>query len=155
MKFFFITEGIMILEIVKAGNSILRQQAKEVSDVLDPEIQKLIDDMEETLASEKKGVGLAAPQVGRSLRIISVKTADFTEVLINPVIVERHSLEKIAKERCLSIPSVEKKVRRSRKITVWYLTREGFELQLTLKDFSARVVQHEVDHLNGVLLTDK
>ncbi|MFA6493970.1 MAG: peptide deformylase [Candidatus Paceibacterota bacterium] len=145
----------MILEIVKAGNSILRQQAKEVSDVLDPEIQKLIDDMEETLASEKKGVGLAAPQVGRSLRIISVKTADFTEVLINPVIVERHSLEKIAKERCLSIPSVEKKVRRSRKITVWYLTREGFELQLTLKDFSARVVQHEVDHLNGVLLTDK
>lgn len=147
-----------VLSIVQLGDSnkhLLREICEEVSDVSNQEVRKLIIDMWETLNAEKTGVGLAAPQVGQTIRLILVKTKDFTETLANPVIVSRHAMEKVDEEGCLSVPGVWKKVKRSHSIVVSYTDRNGFKQETKLKGFSARVVQHEVEHLNGILITDK
>ncbi|MBI2120524.1 MAG: peptide deformylase [Parcubacteria group bacterium] len=144
-----------VLSIVECGDPILRWIAKEVKDFNNEGIQAFIDDMILTAASVD-GVGLAAPQVGVSLRIIVVApTGKGQRALINPRITHLSSIRKIAVEGCLSIPGNPRKVKRSNRITASFQDRFGTHLEETFTGLEARIVQHEIDHLNGVLITDK
>ncbi len=144
---------------VQTGNDnpVLRNVSKKVEKV-DKSIVKLVRDMEETMHAEK-GVGLAAPQVGVNRRVIlvllNVDTAqEMILPMINPEIVLASDETEVGEEGCLSLPKIFDNVRRSKEITVQFRDVKGREQFLKLNDFNARVVQHEIDHLNGVLFTD-
>lgn len=142
------------LPIVLFGNPILRQRAKKVTNI-DRSIQKLIDDMIETL-DEASGAGLAAPQVGHSIQVIVIDAPDDDEehfVLINPEVVKRKG-ERVVQEGCLSLPGYRGDVKRSETVTVKGRDREGRELRIKAQDLLAQALEHEIDHLNGILYTD-
>lgn len=144
-----------ILPIAKIGEPVLRQTAEDVRDILSPEIQELIDDMILTM-KKARGVGLAAPQVFRSLRII-LKCSNFFDgfhALINPVIISFSKMTGIGTEGCLSVPGPEAKVKRYRSVTVRFQDREGNFREEKFIGFSARIIQHEMDHLVGRLISD-
>lgn len=145
-----------VLAVLTHGNPVLKKIAKEVVNVRDELIQSLINDMVLTSASAKKCVGLSAPQIGVSLRVIIVAPpGKDPRVLVNPRIIQWSSIRKSATEGCLSIPGVEREVNRSIRVTVSFQDRDGTLKTEKFKDFEARIVQHEIDHLNGVLITDK
>lgn len=141
---------------------MLRQKAKKVKKV-DASLQKLIDDMIETM-EEAPGQGLAAPQIGVSLRVLVVdakpgkdddeddKTVQLQ--LINPEIVESRG-DVIGEEGCLSIPGYVGNVKRAEFVTVKALNRKGKDIKLKASHNLARVLQHEIDHLDGILYTDR
>ncbi len=133
-------------------NPILRAKTKEVKKVTKG-IVKLLLDMEDTLI-EAKGAGLAAPQVGRSERICLAVLDKHIIPLINPHITWRSDTTAIAEEGCLSLPDLWINVSRPTDIVVEFMTPNGKTLELKLSGFDARVVQHEVDHLEGILITD-
>jgi peptide deformylase len=142
----------MALGIRKYPDAILRRRTQEILEI-DAEIKKLADAMVETMVIAK-GYGLAAPQVGVLKRIIALDVEDKIYVLINPEIVAQ-SREKIEMlEGCLSIPGAEAGVVRPTKIKVRALTPESKEVILEDADLLARVLQHEIDHLNGILFID-
>ncbi len=137
------------------NNPILRQKAKKVNKIT-AEIKQLILNMIETLKANN-GAGLAAPQVGQSLRIIVVKPeSDMkTLVLINPEI-KKTSRKKITMiEGCLSLPNLNIPVERPYKITVTGLDINGRPLKIKAKGILARVIQHEIEHLDGILICDQ
>jgi len=155
-----------ILPIVTYDDEVLRQEAEPVTKNSD-ELQQLIDDMFDTMYNAD-GVGLAAPQVGRLLRLF-VANADVmadsedeeaTEekmgpvVMINPEIVEKSDDQVELEEGCLSIPGVNAAVTRPKEIKVRYLDREFNERELEIDGWFSRVVQHERDHLDGILFLD-
>jgi peptide deformylase len=151
------------LTIVEFGDPLLRNISRHVNleEVNSHEIQLLIKNMIETMRVEK-GVGIAAPQVGRLLRIIIVEISDRRSKnnlqitpMINPLIVKQSSEEVEDWEGCLSLPRVRGKVSRPQDIQVTYFDLQGKPASLSLSDFDARVVLHEVDHLNGVLYVDR
>ncbi len=121
-----------------------------------PKDQKLFDDMIETMYLED-GVGLAAPQVGISKRILiaspSMKPGE-EFVIVNPEIYESHGRE-LGSEGCLSLPNISGEIYRAKQIRVRYQDRQGKLQDKEIKDFFARIIQHEVDHLDGVLLIDR
>ncbi|MGN7383350.1 peptide deformylase [Paenibacillus sp. SAFN-117] len=139
--------------IVKDPDPVLREKAKPVPKIT-PNIHKLLDDMAETMY-DAQGVGLAAPQVGILKRVIVMDVGDENGLieLINPEIIEREG-EQFGPEGCLSIPGLTGDVRRSQRVKVKGLNRNGEEFELEGTDLLARCIQHEVDHLNGVLFTD-
>jgi peptide deformylase len=139
--------------IVKDPDPVLRQKAKPVTKIT-PNIHKLLDDMAETMY-DAEGVGLAAPQIGILKRVIVMDVGDEHGLieLINPEIIEREG-EQFGPEGCLSIPGLLGDVRRAMKATVRGLDRNGNEVTITGTELLARCIQHEVDHLNGVLFTD-
>lgn len=139
--------------IVKDPDPVLRQIAKPVPKIT-PNIHKLLDDMAETMY-DADGVGLAAPQIGILKRVIVMDVGDEHGLieLINPEIVAREG-EQFGPEGCLSIPGLSGDVRRAGKVTVKGLNRDGQEITVTGTDLLARCIQHEVDHLNGILFTD-
>lgn len=135
---------------------VLRQKARRVKSV-DKSLRQLIADMKETMAAAK-GVGLAAPQVGVSLRIITVCVPHKGEnseeyVIINPEIVRRKG-ERIVKEGCLSIPGYIGEIARSEQVRLRGTDPEGREIRLHAEGLLAEVLEHETDHLNGVLYVD-
>lgn len=147
------------------NNSILRQRAREIEDFNDSALQKLIDDMIPTMY-EKDGIGLAAPQVNRGIRLI-VTTPDPHNfeyfkasrhealVLINPVIT-RHSLFKeFGDEGCLSVPNLFGSVKRWKGVHISYHDRNGTRKTIKASGLQARVFQHEIDHIDGILFIDK
>ena len=144
------------------GHPVLRERARPVdtSELKDPLFQKLIDDMVETM-HEYHGVGLAAPQVHEGVRLFVAVLDDDPDseseatVIINPDIIPNASDKREGWEGCLSIPDIRGLVPRFTDITVLALDRHGKKIELKLKDFSARVVQHETDHLDGVLFFDR
>jgi peptide deformylase len=144
------------------GHPVLRQRGRplEKPDLRNPLIQTLIDDMIETM-HEYSGVGLAAPQVHASLRLFVALLVDDPDgksqatVVINPQIVPNGQSRQEGWEGCLSIPDIRGMVPRHTDITVRALDRDGREIELRLKDFPARVAQHETDHLDGVLFFDR
>jgi peptide deformylase len=148
-------------EIVTLPDPVLRRKARAVKKI-DGKIQTLIDDMIETMR-EAPGVGLAAPQVGVSERVIVVEYAEDEDdeeaeprlyTIINPEIT-RVSKDKIeGAEGCLSIPGLYGNVDRHIAITVKGINRRGQPVTLKVKDWLARIFQHEIDHLNGVVFTD-
>ena len=144
------------------GHPVLRERARPVdtSELKDPLFQKLIDDMVETM-HEYHGVGLAAPQVHEGVRLFVAVLDDDPDsesdatVIINPDIIPNASDKREGWEGCLSIPEIRGMVPRFTDITVLALDRHGKKIELKLKDFSARVAQHETDHLDGVLFFDR
>ncbi len=147
----------MILEIKKYPEPILTKKAKRVKNI-DQELQKLIDDMIETMYAAP-GVGLAAPQVGHSLRLAvfdsSVKEEEGRlTVLINPEVIEKNG-EVIMKEGCLSVPELEAEIKRAERVKVVGSDRYFNPITIEATGFLARVIQHEMDHLDGILLLDR
>lgn len=146
-----------VLEIKKYPDNILRIKAEPVRQI-DSTVLSLIDDMTETMYAAP-GVGLAATQVGVSLRIMVVDVGLKEEgsgliVLINPEIISVHG-EIEEEEGCLSVPDYKAQIKRAEIITVRGLNKEGREIEIESTSLLARVIQHEIDHLNGVLILDR
>ena len=139
--------------ILKVPNPVLRQRADLITKP-SKKVQTLIDEMIRNM-KRANGVGLAAPQVGVLLRLIVIAPMDMKPTaLINPRIVKMEG-EQIGIEGCLSIPGLYGDVKRAAYVEVETLDRKGRELTYELEGMHARVVQHEIDHLEGVLFTDK
>ena len=143
-----------MLEIVKYPNKILRQRARKIKDVLRPEIQALIRELAETMLASD-GLGLAANQVGRDIRILAVNTKEGPKVFINPFIYFRSFKKEVGEEGCLSFPGVFGLIKRSQKARLFYRDEKGKMRHLKAGGLLAKVLQHEIDHLNGVLFIDK
>jgi peptide deformylase len=151
-----------ILKVARMGHPVLRERARPIdkSAIKDPFFQKLIDDMIETM-HEYHGVGLAGPQVHEGLRLFVAMLDDDPDskgeaiAIINPEIIPNASDKREGWEGCLSIPDIRGMVPRFTDITVVALDRQGKKVELKLKDFPARVAQHETDHLDGVLFFDR
>ena len=144
------------LEVRILGDPVLRQKADQVTSITD-EQRQLIRDMFETMYAEE-GVGLAAPQVGVSQRIIVVDPhEDGVEpfALINPEILEASKETEKGEEGCLSIPGLRDLVERSKSVRVRGLSPEGEQREFDAEDLVARILQHEIDHVDGVLFIDR
>lgn len=147
----------MIKPITKEPNPILHKIAKPVpiKNIADPELQNIINDMKETLNATPNGIGLAAPQIGQSLRIFIVKIPEYEGVFINPEVIEEGERTTILEEGCLSIPTIYGPVVRPRTIKVKAYDANGKLFKVRAKAMLARVIQHELDHLKGTLFIDK
>ncbi len=160
----------MILPIVAYGDPILKKEAVEIDENYEG-LQSLIDNMWETMYNAH-GVGLAAPQIGKSIRLFIVDASPFAEdqeeepdpkaagldgfkkVFINPIIEEEHGENWGFQEGCLSIPAIREEVYRKEKIVISYFD-ENFDFhEDTYEGYAARVIQHEYDHVDGILFTD-
>jgi peptide deformylase len=151
-----------ILKVARLGHPVLRSRARilDPSEIRTPLVQKLIDDMIETMV-EYHGVGLAAPQVHESLRLFVASLEDGERqppeifVFINPEVVPVGSEVLEDWEGCLSIPDIKGRVPRAREVKIRALDRHGDRVDLRAHEFPARVIQHETDHLDGVLFFDR
>lgn len=142
-----------VLNIRRYGDPILRQKAQPVA-AITPEIRKTLADMLETMYHQV-GIGLAAPQVGVGLRIILVDDGPRgPRALLNPAIVDQRGSVR-GEEGCLSIPGIFGEVERSEWVRVEAMDAEGLPLNFEAKGLQARVIQHELDHLDGVLFIDR
>ena len=154
----------MKLPIYLYGSEVLREQAAEADMDKKEEISALVADMEETLASAD-GCGLAAPQVGVSKRVIIVDgrelvdtypyLKDFKRVMINPVVTEESGETADYSEGCLSVPGIYAEVRRPAKIKVEYFNEKFEKVAEEFDKFACRMVQHELDHLDGKMFVDR
>ncbi|MBI2502339.1 MAG: peptide deformylase [Candidatus Latescibacteria bacterium] len=152
-----------ILKVSRMGHPVLRQKTKPLAPDQIPGVQQLIDDMVETMA-DYEGVGLAAPQVFQPLRLTVLGYPDADPenpedlpltVLINPEWVSLSEEKELGYEGCLSIPDIRGQVPRSTRVEVRALDREGKPFSLRAEGFLARVLQHEIDHLDGILFPDR
>lgn len=149
-----------LLDIVSVPDPVLRRKARRITTV-DKDLQKLIDNMIETMR-EAPGVGLAAPQVGISSQLIVVEYGDDEDeeapkklfVVINPEIIEKSEEREPGIEGCLSVPALVGEVERHSHIVVKGLNRFGKPTRIKAEGWLARIFQHEIDHLEGVLYTD-
>lgn len=160
---------IMKLPIVAYGDPVLRRKAEEIDEDY-PDLKQLIDNMFETMYNAR-GVGLAAPQIGLSIRLFIVDGSpfgeddednpgdptvkDFKKVFINPIIVQESGEKWSFNEGCLSIPDISEDVLRSPNIVINYLDENFEEHEIELTGIAARIVQHEYDHIEGKLFIDK
>ena len=144
-----------LLKIRKVGDPVLRSKAKEVVK-LNAQVIDLLDNMAETMY-KAPGAGLAAPQVGVLQRIIVVDVNDENGLieLINPEIIRTSEEQTVLEEGCLSIPAAAYNVIRARQVKVKGLDRKGREVIIEAEGYLARALQHEIDHLDGVLIIDK
>ncbi len=156
----------MILPIVAYGDPVLRKEGEDI-DKDYPGLEQLIDDMFETM-NNAHGVGLAAPQIGRSIRLFIVDTSgfveegeedeeglgDFKKVFINAEILEEDGNDFVFNEGCLSIPDIRGDVDRPERIRIRYMDRDWKEHEEVYTGLKARVIQHEYDHIDGILFTD-
>lgn len=133
------------------GSPVLRQQSAEVPSV-DAEVRRFIDDLFETMDAAK-GVGLAANQVGVATRVAVVGVEDGRLAMVNPVIVSAEGTDR-AEEGCLSIPDAYGEVERAERIVLEAVGRDGKPFRLEASGLLARAIQHEVDHLDGILFVD-
>ncbi|MBR8749330.1 Peptide deformylase [Fusobacterium sp. DD29] len=144
----------MIYEIKKYGSTVLRDEAQNVEKI-DEEIKEILENMVGTMYATK-GVGLAAPQIGVSKRMFVCDKGDGNvRKIINPVITPLTDELAECEEGCLSVPGIYKKVRRPSKIKIEYTNVDGEKVEEILDDFLAIIMQHEYDHLDGVLFVDK
>lgn len=143
----------MVLEIIKLGDERLRKKSEDIEEV-DGSILRLIKNMKETL-KKSKGVGLAAPQVGINKKIIIVKPQKEMYVFINPVITYKGGKMEKDTEGCLSVPGEWIDIERFTEIEVEFTGEDGDRYKVKAEDFFARIIQHECDHLDGILIVDK
>lgn len=154
----------MILPIVAYGDPVLRKRGKEIAKEEEEGIQELIENMFETMYNAH-GVGLAAPQIGKSLRLFVIDGGPlleeeekdkegFKKVFINPTILEEDGDEWEFEEGCLSIPSIRENVYRPEELTIHYFDENWKEHTETYDGMRARIIQHEYDHIDGILFTD-
>lgn len=145
----------MVYPIVRLGNPALERGAETITEFDTPELHKLVEDMFESMYAAK-GVGLAAPQIGVSLRVAVIDTNAGSEepaekiVLINPQVIEIEGKQK-GEEGCLSIPTFREQVTRGKRVTVRAQDVKGKSFEMTGEDLLARAFQHEIDHLHGKL----
>lgn len=151
----------MIRKIVNTKDPVLRQKAKEVPQV-DKKIQSLIKDLKETLAAQTdpEGIGLAAPQIGKSLRLFIIRFESLNRVVINPKIIKvsgtpKKPNDKDPLEGCLSLPHYYGPLVRPRKIKISYLDENGKSVVEQFRGFPAQIIQHEIDHLEGIIFIDR
>lgn len=146
-----------IKKIYQYPEAVLRKETKKIAS-FDQNLTKLVEAMLETMY-DAPGIGLAAPQIGESIKLIVVDTTKDTEgekqhmVLVNPEIID-HGGSQIDEEGCLSVPELTANVKRYKNITVSYQDIEGQSHELATEDRFAVVLQHEIDHLNGILFID-
>ena len=140
------------LKILTAGDPVLRQTAAEVTKI-DKKLIKLLKDMAETMYAAD-GVGLAAPQIGVSKRIVVIDVSDGIIEMINPVIVNKEG-SVVGGEGCLSVPEYEGEVERAEKVECEFTDRSGKRYLIETDGLLAIAIQHELDHLDGVLFIDK
>jgi len=150
-------------EIIKYANPILRKKCQEVKAVT-PEIKNLGWDMVETMV-ENEGIGLAAPQVGELKKVIVIypikertieeKAQKRPQIFINPQIIRKSRETIVDEEGCLSFPGLFLKIKRAREVEVEALNEEGKILKIKTEGLPARIFQHEIDHLDGILFIDK
>lgn len=159
----------MVLPIIGYGAIVLKTKAKEIPADY-PELHKLISDMYETMY-DASGVGLAAPQIGKSIRLFVIDTSPFDtddfeqnsgfevksvkKTFINPVMIDESGENASFEEGCLSIPNIREHINRKSDITIKYQDENFTHHQGTFSGILARVIQHEYDHLEGTLFTDK
>ncbi len=145
-----------ILPLVFHPDELLRKKSQNVTaeQILDSSFQQFLLQMEVTMR-ENKGIGLAAVQVGKLWRVCTIDTEDGVMFLINPIIIKRSRKRDVSDEGCLSIPKVEGHVKRFTEIVVEYTDQEGKQMEIEAKGLFARVIQHEIDHMDGVLFIDK
>lgn len=145
-----------------ADNSILRTVSSEIAHI-SSEVQELAHALE-LLVREYEGVGLAAPQIGKNMRMVAITQRDISKkkrdlqeevVMINPVVVGQGTKTEVEEEGCLSLPGITGNVQRPIDITVKYKTIDGKEHIRKVSGYNARIIQHEIDHLDGVLFIDK
>lgn len=153
----------MVFPIYVNGSPVLRKVANEINKDFD-NLPALIDDMFETMYVTD-GVGLAAPQIGKSLRIFVIDASpyeeddpalkDFKKVFINPVIIERNGNPWVFNEGCLSLPEIREDVERPDIVKIKYLDENFIQHEDTYDGIRARIIQHEYDHLDGILFVDR
>jgi peptide deformylase len=142
-----------IHKIITSENPILRQKAKKVHH-FDPSIAKLIDDMFETMGASH-GVGLAAPQIALSIRVFVAEFEDHKVAMVNPEIIKAEG-EELGTEGCLSIPGyVGDNIRRATNVVVKGQDARGKPIKVRADGWFARILQHEIDHLDGILFLDR
>ncbi|MEK7111905.1 MAG: peptide deformylase [Patescibacteria group bacterium] len=152
----------MVRKILPSTNLKLRKPSKKVLRV-DKKVLAIVKDLKDTLSVQKEpeGVGLAAPQIGKFLRIFVMLDAGEIKAVINPKVirVSKEGSTKLKKgelmEGCLSLPNYYGPLKRPKKITIKYLNEEGNETTEEFVGFTAQIVQHEIDHLNGILFIDR
>ena len=150
-------------EIIKYPNPVLKKKCQEIKEVTE-EIRNLGQAMIESM-TESQGLGIAAPQVGELKRIIAVhlvkersseeKSKELPQVFINPKIIKKSKKTVIDEEGCLSFPGLFLKIKRAEEVEVEALDKEGEKVQIKAEGLPARIFQHEIDHLDGVLFIDK
>ncbi|MFC1626054.1 peptide deformylase [Patescibacteria group bacterium] len=153
----------MIRKILEARNPVLRQKSKTVAKI-DKKVLKLIADLKDTLATQKdpEGVGLAAVQIGKPLKVFVASYGNFKRVVINPRIINKGKAKSVKKTRqgheimegCLSLPNYYGPLKRSQSVRISYLNEKSEKVTETFKGFHAQIILHEIDHLKGVLFVD-
>ncbi len=153
----------MIRKILLSNDPSLRKKSKAVAKI-DKKVLDLVKDLKDTLKIQKdpEGVGLAAPQIGKNLKVFVAKYKSFEKVVINPEIIKidnskvsgKKQSKKEILEGCLSLPYYYGPLKRAQKITIKYMNEEGKLLTETFDDFHAQIIMHEIDHLEGVLFID-
>lgn len=145
-----------MLDIVIHPNKILRNKSIniDIKNLGSKKFKELYLDMERIML-EKDGVGLAAPQVGKNIRLCVINTKQGILKMVNPLIIKKSWAKEWSEEGCLSIPNIFGKVRRHKKITCRFYDENKKIINLTVDSLMARVIQHEIDHLDGILFVDK
>lgn len=142
--------------ILHHPHPLLRQKALPVSaeEISQPAFQRFLEQLAQTMI-HYQGIGLAAPQVSRLIQVIAVNAAPTPLILINPKIIKKSWRTTTEEEGCLSLPNVFGFIKRNKKIKVRALNREGQPVEFQAADLLSRVIQHEIDHLDGILFIDK
>lgn len=148
----------MILDILTLPNNKLREPTRALKSAEIKKLELLIANMTETMHA-KDGIGLAAPQIGKNIQLCTIghsATPDHKDwALINPQIIKHSWRKKTEEEGCLSVPGVTVAIKRSYKITIKALDAKGHPKNIIATGYLARVLQHEIDHLDGILIIDK
>ncbi|MDO8879856.1 MAG: peptide deformylase [Coriobacteriia bacterium] len=142
------------MEILHHPSPVLKSRASEVDTSVDAGLLDLVRAMAETMYDEN-GIGLAAPQIGVDKRVIVFDVDERLAAVCNPIIVEASEETAVDDEGCLSVPGVTVPVTRSTRVVCKGLTIEGSDVSIEANDLLARVIQHEIDHLDGVLILDR
>ncbi|KKQ60512.1 MAG: Peptide deformylase [Parcubacteria group bacterium GW2011_GWE2_38_18] len=145
-----------IYPIIKNKNPILRKVSAEIAPAKygSNQLKKLFVDMTATMY-KKDGIGLAAPQISKSIRMVVINTTDGPICMINPVITKRSTTQELGEEGCLSVPGVFGQVNRYKSVDCQFIDENGQRNLIKANKMMARVIQHELDHLDGILFIDK
>jgi peptide deformylase len=144
----------MKLNIITYPHKILRTNLKKVDNFKDPQLKKIIKEMKKTML-KYDGIGLAANQVNLNMRLVVINTAKGPQAFINPKIKTKSLLKQKFDEGCISFPEITGWVSRSQKITLEYQDLNGEKIKINIQGLMATVFQHEVDHINGIVFTDR
>jgi len=142
------------MKIIIYPNQILETKAEKIKNPLDPKIQKLIKEMRKVM-KENNGIGLAAPQIGQSIRLCIIESDDIFLTLINPKITAHSNETEVAEEGCLSFPDKFLPIERFSSVQVRYLNEQGKRCKIKAGGLLSRTLQHEIDHLNGIVFINK